>query len=294
MKNKPTLSVIIVSWNVKDLLRRSLKSLFETNQSGVHFEVVVVDNASRDGSAEMVSYEFPNVKLIANRENVGFAKACNQGSQIADGDYFLFLNDDTEVFADSLSEPVKYLASNKEIGVLGCSIKNPNNTQQPSVRHFPKLIDQLLILLKIHNFFPGFIRKYLCIKFDYSVSQSVEQVMGAYFLVPRSVFFEIGGFDEKFYFWFEEVDFCRRVKKTGKQIWYFADTKIIHQGGSSFKQWSALPEQKLFNNSLLYYFSKHHAGWEVLLLKLFMPLSYVLAGLVGLMERINLNPKNKK
>ncbi len=293
MSNKIDLSIVIVSWNVRKLLEDCLNSLYKSKQN-IIFEVIVVDNASQDGSAEMVRDKFPQVKLITNQINQGFARACNQGARISQGDFLLFLNDDTEIFDFTLDRCLDFYKTHQDLGVLGCSIKNKDLTQQPSVRRFPKLFDQTVILLKLHNFFPKLIKKYLCFDFDYRNTQEVEQVMGAFFLTKKNVFNKLQGFDENYFIWYEEVDYCFRVKNVlGLKIVYFADAEIIHFGGASFKQLRAWPEQKLLNRSLRYFFYKNRPYYQYYIILLLLPISMFLSGLVGLLEFLNLNPKTK-
>ncbi len=283
------LSVIIVAWNVKDLLQQCLSSLFQTKQD-IDFEVIVVDNASSDGTVEMIKRDFPQVKLIANQQNKGFAVACRQGADIAKGDYLLFLNDDTQVFDHSLDKTVKYLQQHPQVGVLGCGILNPDGSRQLSVRKLPRLFDQLVVLSKLHNFFSKLLSNYLQLNFDYQKTQEVEQVMGAYFLTPKFVWQKLGGFDPEFYLWFEEVDYCARAIGAGFKVIYFSEAEIIHQGGASFGQLSALPEQKIFNRSLLTYARKHWRQWDYWLLSLFVPINFVLTAIVAVMEKIGIKP----
>jgi len=283
-------SVIIVAWNVKDLLRQCLSSLWQTQQD-IDFEVIVIDNASSDGTVEMVEKDFPQVKLIANQQNKGFAVACRQGAEIANGDYLLFLNDDTQVFDHILDKTVNYLKQHPQIAVLGCKILNPDGSLQPSVRKLPTLFDQLVVLSKLHNFFPRLLAGYLQLDFNYQKTQAVEQVMGAYFLTPRIVWQKLGGFDPNFYLWFEEVDYCARAKQEGLDIIYFPEAKIVHQGGASFGQLKALPEQRIFNRSLLYYAKKHWPRWHYFLLWLFIPFNLLLTGIVASFESVGIKLK---
>jgi GT2 family glycosyltransferase len=281
------MSVIIVSWNVKDLLRQTLNSLFNTTQE-LAIEVIVVDNASKDGSADMVQTDFSQVTLIRNKENKGFAAACHQGARVAKGEYFLFLNDDTHVFDHTLTNTHAYIKTHPEVGVLGCKILNIDQSVQPSVRSFPNLYSQTIILLKLHHFFPILLKKYLQHSFDYSLTQKVEQVMGAFFLVPRTHWDILKGFDEQYHIWFEEVDFCKRTLAHGKEVIYFSDACIIHIGGASFHQLKALAEQRIFNRSLWHYARTHWNAWQVTLLVCLFPLNYILTALVQTLEFLHI------
>lgn len=287
--SKPILSVVIVSWNVSDLLKSCLDSIFTTSQDVV-FEVIVVDNNSSDGTVKMVEREFPQVKLIANSTNNGFSKACHQGANEAAGDYFLFLNDDTQIFDHTFDRSLTHLAKAKT-GVLGCRVLNSDNSQQQSVRRFPSFYSLVVLLTKLHNIFPFLLSKYLYINFDYNKIQEVDQVMGAFFLTPKTLWDKLGGFDTKFYIWFEEVDYCLRAKQASFSIIYYSDTRIKHSGGASFKQLKALPEQLIFNNSLLHFARKHLLKWQVVILYLLIPVNIFLTLMVVLLDKLNINPK---
>ncbi len=284
-------SVIIVAWNVKDLLRQCLSSLLWQTQQDIDFEVIVIDNASSDGTVEMIEKDFSQVKLIANQQNKGFAAACRQGAEIARGDFLLFLNDDTQVFDHTLDKTVNYLKQHPQTAVLGCRILNSDGSLQPSVRKLPTLFDQLVVLSKLHNFFPRLLAGYLQLDFNYQKTQAVEQVMGAYFLTPRIVWQRLEGFDPNFYLWFEEVDYCARARQAGFKVVYLAEAEIIHQGGASFGQLKALPEQIIFNRSLLYYAKKHWPRWHYFLLWLFIPFNLFLTAMVASFESLGIKLK---
>ncbi|MBN1779473.1 MAG: glycosyltransferase family 2 protein [Candidatus Buchananbacteria bacterium] len=252
------LSIIIVNWNVEKLLERCLESIYKY-QGNLELEVIVVDNASKDRSLEMIKNNFPQVKLIVNQANRGFAAANNQGIEIASGRYLLLLNPDTEIKENSLHQSLEFFRTQEKVGVMGCKILNPDGSLQPSVRRFPTITAVILILSKIAKLLPNLpaLKKYLAKDFDYRESQAVDQVMGAFFLIKRELIEQIGVLDERFFIWFEEVDFCYRAKKAGWQIWYYPDAEIIHYGGSSFKQALVVRKQWLFFQSALKYFVKH-------------------------------------
>lgn len=252
------LSIVIVSWNVKDLLKKCLSSVFD-NQGDIELEVFVVDNNSADDSVKMVQEEFPQVKLIANSKNLGFATANNQAIKQARGEYVLVLNPDTEILPDTLEKSLQFMAGNPDCGAMGCQILSGDKTIQPSVRRFPKFWPIFLMMIKAPKIFKNLkaINKYLATDFDYSATQEVDQIMGAYMLIPQKAFTEIGMFDEKFFIWFEEVDLCRRIKQAGKKVFYYPEPKIIHYGGSSFAQQSRVTKQMRFFKSAWHYFMKN-------------------------------------
>lgn len=260
-------SVVIVSWNVRDLLHRALVSVLREAKE-IALEVFVVDNSSRDGSAEMVKEDFPSVRLIANRKNIGFAAGCNQAIRESRGDLVLLLNPDTELAPGALTALARFAAEHPSAGVIGGRITNPDGSLQPSVRRFPTLLSQALILLKLHRLFAQLapLQKYFAHDFDYERAQEVDQVMGAFFCVPQRAFDTVGLFDERFFVWFEEVDFCKRARDAGFSVFYTPSARAIHVGGGSFVQLSPLRRQWLFGKSLARYMRKHEGvgAWAVI------------------------------
>jgi len=252
------ISIIIVSWNVKELLEKCLLSIIN-NPLYELTETFVVDNASKDGSAQMVKEKFPQINIIASDENLGFAKANNLAIAKATGDYILILNPDTELFADTLQKSVEFMSQNPNCGIMGCKMLYGDKTFQPSVRKFPTFWPIFLMLIKAPKIFKRIksIDEYMATDFDYSKMQEADQVMGAYMFVKKEVIDKIGAFDERFFNWFEEVDFCLRAKKAGFKIIYDPKTIIIHHGGKSFAQQKTISNQKVFFQSACKYFLKN-------------------------------------
>mgnify|MGYP003394614602 CR=1 FL=1 len=203
------LSIIIVSWNVREKLKDNLRALFESQ--GVSFEVFVVDNNSADGTVEMVKKYYPQVKLIPNRENLGFAKANNQAIKEASGRYVLLLNPDMRVFDDTLSNMLSWMDHHEKAWVAGCRLIDESARIVNQVRRFPRLADQLAIVLKIPHLFPRVLNNYLRSDFDYLKSASVDSIRGGFFMIRGQAIKKVGLLDERFFLWFEEVDYCRRV-----------------------------------------------------------------------------------
>ncbi|MFA6321999.1 MAG: glycosyltransferase family 2 protein [Candidatus Buchananbacteria bacterium] len=255
---QPEISIIIASWNVKNLLRHCLNSIY-VNSAGIELEIFVVDNASTDQSVEMVRSEFPEVKVIANQQNLGFGRANNLALTQAQGKNILFLNPDTLIKKNCLANILTFLNHNPQAGIVGCQHLNPDLSLQPSVRRFPSFWPIFLIISKIAKIFPNLntLNNYLARDFDYNLTQLVEQVAGSFMMIRHEVIDEIGGFDESFYLWFEEVDLCRRAVNAGWQVWYFAESQIIHYGGQSFSQQLTLKKQRIFLQSAWRYFKKH-------------------------------------
>ncbi len=286
------ISIVIASWNVQEHLRRCLKSILAQPMSH-SFEVIVVDNASSDQSAQMILNEFPQVKLIVNEKNLGFATAVNQGVAASQGAHILLLNPDTEVRAGSLDAVLDAAGGLDKAAVIGGLLLNPDGTTQASVRRFPTLASQWLVVLKLHHLFPKIkaLRQYYLDDFDYTKSQAVDQVMGAYFLVPRAAWEALGGLDQKFFVWFEEVDFCLRASRAGWSVYFLPIAPIIHYGGQSFSQLMGLHRQVLFNRSLRYYFKKHGNVAAYALVLLLQPLSVFLAVVAQILARPSYRPK---
>ena len=268
------LAVIIVSWRVKDLLKDCLESIYRFTQ-GVSFEVIVVDNDSGDGTVEMVGENFPEVKLVKSRLNLGFAKASNLGLKIAAARHYLLLNPDTRLASNVLEPVVKYLDEHEQTGILGVQLLNYDKTIQPSVRRFPSWTDHLAMMFKLHHFWP--LKKYLALDFDYGREAEVEQVMGAFLAISGPAFKQAGYLDEKYYIWFEEVDYCRRVQAANFKVRYWPAVSLIHYGGQSFKQGFGFKKQWIFSKSRLRYILKHQNFFVYLLILSLTPVSLLLS-----------------
>lgn len=293
---RPDLSVIIVSWNVRDLLRRCLASI-PGALDGLQAEVIVVDNGSRDETVKMVQAEFPEVALINHAENVGFAWANNEAIRKSRGDFLLILNPDTELPPGALRKLLDLLRDRPEVWVAGCRLLNLDGSRQPSFRRFPTLASAACMLLKLQNLFPNLppLRRYYAWDVDDTREQSVDQLMGAFLVIRRQAFDRIGVFDERFSLWFEEVDFCKRVKDSGGDVRFFPQVEITHAKGESFGQVPAWKRQWVFTESLLKYFRKHGSPFSVLLLALLRPVSLFLTLVSALpVLRMLARPRRKK
>lgn len=256
------ISIIIVSWKLKEKLRHNLEAL-ELALKELKAEIFVVDNNSQDGTVEMIQREFKDIKLIANTDNLGFAKANNQAIAQAKGDFILLLNPDMKVFEDTIIKALAWAQANKQATVSGFYLQNENGDLLPQVRRFPKLRDQLMLTLKLPHIFPALLNKYLFTNFDYNQAQRVDSIRGSFFLINRSSWQEISGLyepflDERYFIWFEEVDFCREVYKNGGEVWYSPAAKCRDYIGQSFRQLPRSTKQVYFQNSMLAYFKKWH------------------------------------
>lgn len=255
---KIDVSIIIVSWKVKELLKKCLESI-ESSRGGLDLEIFVVDNASNDGTVEMMKQNFSEIKLIASDKNLGFAKANNLALKQATGEYVLLLNPDTEINSETLPKSIEFMKGHPKCGALGPKMIYPDGKQQPSVRRFPTIWPVLLMLLKLPKIFPNLksINRYLAKDFDYSKEQMVDQIMGAYIFIPRQALEKVGYLDERFFIWFEEVDLCRQLRMAGYEVWYSPSISIIHYGGKSFSQQALIANQWIFFSSALKYFLKY-------------------------------------
>jgi N-acetylglucosaminyl-diphospho-decaprenol L-rhamnosyltransferase len=265
----PDLSVIIVNWNVRDLLRRCLHSIL-ANLPACQLEIIVVDNGSTDGSPEMVRTEFPQVHLLANPDNRGFTGANNQGLAVARGRYVLLLNPDTEVVGDALETLVAFADVHPDVGVVGPQLLNPDGTVQSSRRRFPTLATALLESTWLQPYAPRRLlaRYYVLDRPDDEV-QDVDWVTGAALMARREAVEQVGPLDEGFFMYSEELDWCRRFRAAGWRVVYLPTARVIHHEGKSSEQ--VLPARHIhFQTSKIRYFRKYHgpAAAEVLRLVL--------------------------
>jgi len=277
------LSIIIVSWNTKDLLRKCLSSIYY-NTDKLTFEVFVVDNASQDGSPEMVEKEFPQVSLIKNKENFGFARGNNQGFLQAKGKYVLILNPDTEVVNDALLKMVKYLDSNKEVGAVSGRFIYPDGTFQRYYRRFPAFSSMLttwfLPRSLAHKLKPT--RAYLMLDDDFERIIEVPQPAGACIMARRKLFLEEDFMDEQFPIFFGDVDLCRRIYEKGEKIFVLPYARIIHhwgKGGSEQGKNSLFLSAEYFI-SMIDYFAKYEGVVKADLLRILISLGFFIRTLV--------------
>lgn len=280
------LSVIIVNWKVRDLLDKCLASLYRETR-GITFEVLVVDNDSRDGSIEMVAAKYPQVQLTASNRNLGFAAGNNLAIAAAKGDFIILLNPDTEFIEDALTKLVAFMRRKPSAGIAGPTLLNPDRSLQPSVRRFPDLWSQIALMLKLQAVWPNapWFHRRQAADFDYTKEQPCDQVMGAAFIIRRSVLEAIGALDERYWIWFEEVDYCRMSVRAGFQTWYTPSARLIHHGGESFGQVFGPVKQGYFDRSARAYFRKHHGVGTWLILMAVRPASMALSWLAVLPKR---------
>jgi len=229
-------SIVIVSFNGRDHLRRCLASVYG-HTSGVEFEVTVVDNASGDGTPEMVVAEFPQATLIRRSENAGFAYAVNQGIAVARGDSFLILNPDAELLNNAVPPLLHELARQPDIGVLAPKLEDADGSLQLSCRAFPgfrtALFNRYSLLTRLFGR-NRFSKRYLMTDFDHSETADIDWASAACWAVTRQAFEKVGPLDESYFWTIEDVDYCQRVHRAGLRVVYFPEVAIRHHiGGSS-------------------------------------------------------------
>ena len=250
------LSVIIVSYNTKKLTEAALKSVLK-EKVNLNLEIVVIDNNSEDGSLEMLKrYEKRNlITLVKNNRNTGFSFANNQGIRVAKGKHVLLLNSDTYAKKDSLKKLVEFADSHKDAGVVTSELLNADGSIQPSCFHFPTAKNAIL------EFWLG--KKGLFEEYSPKTKNAkvVDAAVGASFLMTQKALKEVGMLDEKYFFYFEDIDYCRRVKQAGLKVYFLPSSKVIHYHGASGKkiadpenQWRRLvPSSKIYHGLLGHY-----------------------------------------
>lgn len=272
------LSIVIVAYKEDShVLRRCFESVVKS--TGVSYELIVVDNAGRR-ETEVLLREFSSSAVyLANNRNRGFAAAVNQGMRISTGRYVLLLNPDTEFASSVLRAMCDHLDVDREVGIASSIIKYPNGRLQESIRRFPTLFNQLVILLKLPHVFSRLktINRYMMRDVDPSVTQDVDSIMGAFMFIRRSLIEKIGLFDERYFIWFEEVDYCKMASKAGVKIRHYAGVEIVHHKGHSFNKLATIKKQRWIRQSLRKYMHKHHGPIPYTVLWVLTPLFIVLA-----------------
>lgn len=200
-------------------------------------EVIVVDNASSDGSAAMIADNFDDVILIANPKNVGFAAANNQGFQVARGQYVLLLNTDTLIHGDVLPASVAWLESQDDVGAMGCRVLNTDGSVQMTCSMYPSILNQLLQFLGLSKLrSPRFLGRYMMLDWSRDTKKEVEVISGCYLLVRRKVVLQVGPLDENFFFFGEETDWCKRIREAGWRLMFAPVGEITHHGSVSARK----------------------------------------------------------
>ena len=236
---KPSLDIIIVNWNSGDQLTNCLTSIAEACcDEFILARVCVVDNASQDDSLKnMESYKLP-IQIVLNKANRGFAAACNQGAKESQADYLLFLNPDIRLYTDSLTRPLTFMQqpTASDAGIVGIQLIDDNGEISRSCTRFPTPRHFFSKMLGVDRMFPRYCPSHFMLEWDHRESRQVDQVMGAFFLVRRPLFELLNGFDERFFVYFEDLDFSIRVHRAGWKSFYLAEAQAYHKGGGTSAQ----------------------------------------------------------
>ncbi len=255
------LSVVIVSWNTKEFLLPCVKSVSEAGQR-VSSEVIVVDNASQDGSGEAAKKTFPSICLIENVKNQGFAKAVNQGLQKASGRYVLLLNPDTQVKDGAIERLVSFMDARTDVGVAGAQLLNSDGSKQNSIANFPSLATELLNKSLLRWLFP---KKFPGKERGYSSPIEVDSVIGACMTVRRDAIKQVGLLDEDYFLFLEETDWCYRMKRAGWKIYHVPQAEVYHLQGKSAEAQKKKAKVEYYR-SRYHFFKKNRGGLQRFLL----------------------------
>lgn len=266
------LSIIIPSFNGKELLRDCLRSIY-TNRPPFDFEVIVQDDLSDDGSANIVREEFPQAKVFENSKKGFFAETCNNGVRRATGEYIMILGQDTKFIDNTLEKLISFIDNDNTVGAITPRLLYADLKPQYRVRGFPTLKNLFLQILVDIHLLPKKLSYYKLLNFDFGKTQEIDQPSADALVIRKNIFQNLGGFDEKnFPSYFNDVDLCYRTKKAGYKIYYLADTKVIHLEGQSFGKmnWERIT---MWDNGLKKFFLKHYVSSKLslkylLLLKL--------------------------
>jgi GT2 family glycosyltransferase len=271
----PKVSIIIVSYNIKGLLEECLNNLLSTDNS-FPLEIIVVDNASIDGTIDMLSQKISSkVKTILNKDNLGFAKACNQGAKLSLGEQFLFLNPDTIARSEQIQKISEYLDMHPDVGVLGPKILYPDGSLQLTCGQVPRLRWTIFEALRLSRISSKLFGGYRYMSWGHDTTREVGWVSGACLIIGRELFYNVGGFDENFFLYGEDADLCLRVGWKGFKVVYWPEVCIIHLEGQSSRKVRA-KALIMGYGSILYYFRKHHGRIQCATLRAIFIISSVL------------------
>ncbi len=293
MENKIRVSVVIVNYKTLDLTKQAVDTLVkQCPWILVQGEIIIVDNASHDGSYEALKKVYPRYKVIESNENSGFAGGNNIGMKVAKGDYILLLNSDTVAIEDPLSSILNWMDDHKNVGIATIKLLNKDKSTQPTGGYFPLLqrvffwmffIDDLPVVGKLVKSFHPSASSFDKAKQFYDVTRQLDWVTGAFFLIRRQVIDKIGYFDEKMFMYTEETEYCYRAYMAGFLCCYVPIAEIIHLGGGSAvsKQGPLLGEYK----NILYFYRKHMPSWQTFLVRIFLKigalLRIIIFGIIG-------------
>lgn len=272
----PDVSIIIVNWNTRQLLADCINDVKQYTHD-LTYEIIVVDNASSDGSQEMVRSTFPDVHLIANTENFGFARANNQAIRCSRGRYVLLLNSDAFVRDQTIAQTVAFMDAHPDAGMVGCKLRYADGRLQPSCTTFPTLFTELLIATQLERLFPKsrLFGAYRMTYWDFNDIREVDVIMGAYMLVRATAIEQLGMLDESYFMYSEEVDWCYRFKQNGWRVYFYPYVEAIHLWGGSSKPVRVEMLIQLYLSRVAF-FRRYYGRTSASLLKLIVGLSCLL------------------
>lgn len=274
-------TVVIVSFNTCSELVQCVREA----SAVVDVDVIVIDNASSDGSADAVTTQFPGVRVIRNPENVGFARAVNQGLLAGEGPYFLLLNSDTSDLEQAIPKLAAYLDAHPDAGIVAPQLRHLDGRLQPSGRDVPSRWDEAFWTLSLYRLVgkkgPD---RFFDPNRDYDETRDVEEVSGACFMTRREVIDRVGMLDERFFFCFEDIDFCIRVRAGGFRVVYLADAKLTHAWGVSAKKAGPSLSRK-YLAGYFYYLRKTHGAVFALVMRVLVALKALLTLPVAIVRK---------
>lgn len=277
-----TADIVIVNWNAGEALTAAAASAMAFGGTPI-----VVDNASSDGSIERLERNLPEVHVIRNTHNAGFARACNIGAAAGSGELIVLLNPDAEIVKGSVADLEAAFEYHAGVAIVGPAIEGTDGSLRPSVRRFPTTASLCLYQLKLHplaRWIPS-LRSYFMLDFRGTTPALVDQVMGAALVMKRADWARFGGMDESYFLWFEEVDLCKRVFDAGRSTLYWPNVVVRHIGAASFKQLPAGERQRHWNRSAARYADRHLPKPGAALVRATMPASRALNWLSAFLRR---------
>ncbi len=270
MNTASDISVVIVNWNTRTLLARCLDNLFaDADSHHVAVQVIVVDNASRDDSLDMLRTTYPRVTCIDNGTNVGFARANNQAVTLADASLLLLLNSDAAVQPGALRAIIDYMARRPSVGIAGLQLLNDDLSLQPSGKRFPTLLSTVISLFPVPVQWRAAYDRQRNQR-DYVETISVDEVSGAAMVVRRDLWRTLGGFDEHFYFFGEDVDLCWRAKEAGSTVAYLSTARAIHSWGGARAKIPSIRQGLMSQRAQYMLIRTHRPAWQAAALKVFL------------------------
>lgn len=294
--SKTILTIVIVNYNTKDLLEQCLKSLKKnekrlvfddkaintSNEELIPAEIIIVDNASQDGSVEYLeklkkANKFSNLSLILNKKNVGFGQANNQAMNKAKGEYIFLLNSDTIIKESAISQLLFWLSNHPEFQIAGCKLVNADSSTQPSAGYFPtvKRVFEMMFFDRMKGRMQSM--------YSPKKTQEVDWVMGAAMMVRKYAYQETGGFDPKIFMYMEEVEWCYRINKLGYKIAFYPFAKIHHLGGGSSKGNRTNPIVNIYRG-IIYFYKKHYSLMKLAIIRLILFTKALLALIIGIIK----------